>query len=294
MRSFILGTDWWSDCDDAVALRVITRSIKDGKIKLCGIGINAAMEYSAASVKGFLLADGIDGIPIGIDKNATGFSGRPPYQKRLAEDYTNGVTNDDFPDAVRLYRTILATAAEPIEIIEIGFLQVIRDVLLSGADDISELSGIELFEKKVSKVWVMAGKWDKDGEREHNFCLNEFVSTAGSEFCKLCPTEITFLGWEAGFDVITGRGLSEDDHLFRVLKDHGSGNGRSSWDPMTVLMAIIGDEGEAGYDCVTGTASVDAADGKNHFLIGDSGKHKFVVKAQPNSYYENLINEIIK
>ena len=43
--------------------------------------------------------------------------------------------------------------------------------------------------------------------------------------------------------------------------DDGSHNGRSSWDPM--LMALIGDEHEAGYDVVTGYASVDAEDGAN-------------------------------
>ena len=49
MRKFILGTDWWTDCDDAVALRLITRAVKDGKVGLVGVGINACMEYSVAS-----------------------------------------------------------------------------------------------------------------------------------------------------------------------------------------------------------------------------------------------------
>ena len=30
MRKFILGTDWWSDCDDAVAIRLL--------VKVLGIG----------------------------------------------------------------------------------------------------------------------------------------------------------------------------------------------------------------------------------------------------------------
>ena len=33
MRDFILGTDWWTDCDDAVALRIITRFVNKGEIK---------------------------------------------------------------------------------------------------------------------------------------------------------------------------------------------------------------------------------------------------------------------
>ena len=54
MRTFILGTDWWTDCDDAVALRLLLRSVKAGKIRLAGIGINACMEHSVTSMDGFL------------------------------------------------------------------------------------------------------------------------------------------------------------------------------------------------------------------------------------------------
>ena len=38
MRSFILGTDWGADCDDCVALRVLSRFVKKGEINLLGIG----------------------------------------------------------------------------------------------------------------------------------------------------------------------------------------------------------------------------------------------------------------
>ena len=54
MRNFILGTDWCTDCDDAVAVRILARAHKSGKICIKGIGVNACMEYSAASLDGFL------------------------------------------------------------------------------------------------------------------------------------------------------------------------------------------------------------------------------------------------
>ena len=40
MRKMILGTDWWTDCDDAVALRLLAKAHKAGDITLLGIGIN--------------------------------------------------------------------------------------------------------------------------------------------------------------------------------------------------------------------------------------------------------------
>ncbi len=292
MRKFILGTDWWTDCDDAVAVRLLTRAIKAGEIQVLGIGINACMEYSVASLKAFLLAEGIDSIPIGIDQNATDFEGIPLYQKHLAELMPN-VKNSDAENAVRLYRRILAEAGEKIEIIEIGFLQVISAVLQSKADDISAKSGAELFAEKVSKVWVMAGKWDADGEKEHNFCNNMRSRIAGKDFCDLCPVPVTFLGWEVGYGVITGNHLDTDDCLYTVMCDHGSRCGRHSWDPMLVLLSLIGDEEKAGYETVTGTASVDPETGKNYFVRDVSGKHKFVIKRHENHFYEEQINRLL-
>lgn len=293
MRSFVFGTDWWSDCDDAVALRLVTRFVKDNKIRLLGVGINACMEHSAASLYGFLKADGIEGVPIGIDREATDYGGKTAYQQRLANDFGGNATNGDFEDAVRLYRRILASCEDKIEIIEIGFLQVIANVLKSSADDISPKSGIELVREKVSKIWVMAGKWDADGETEHNFCNNARSRAAGKTFCELCPVPVTFLGFEVGFGVISGGGLDHGDHLYRVLADHGSQNGRHSWDPMLTLLALIGDEEKAGYKAVRGTASVDADTGANHFTEDPQGLHCFVVKEFDDDWYAKEIDRLI-
>ena len=294
MRKLILGTDWWTDCDDAVALRLIARAVKADKIQLLGVGINACMACSVASLKSFFISEGIENVPIGIDINATDFGGNPPYQRRLADRLSQSVTNADAEDAVRLYRKILAADDDgKIEIVEIGYLQVVAALLVSQGDDISPKTGLELVSEKVSKFWVMAGKWDADGEKENNFCRNFRSRVAGIVFCKLCPVPITFLGWEIGYGVLSGGNLNKDDILYQVLKDHGSSNGRHSWDPMLVLMALCGDEEDAGYKTVLGTASVDAETGANYFVKSSEGRHRFVIKKHENSYYEKKINSLI-
>ena len=140
----------------------------------------------------------------------------------------------------------------------------------------------------------MAGKWDKDGEKENNFCRNERSRVAGKKFCELCPVEVTFLGWEVGLDVLTGGELAEDDLLHQILVAHGSGKGRCSWDPMLTLMALVGDEEKAGYDTVCGKATLDGETGANYFEVGENGPHKYVIKKHENDYYKNMINNIIK
>ena len=293
MRSFIIGTDWWDDCDDAVAMRLLTKAHKRGDICIGGIVINACMEDSVRSLDGFLSLEGCDDIPIGIDLEATDYGGNPPYQKRLASHSTRYTSNQDAENCVRLYRKILACAKEPVEIVEIGFLQAFAALLESGADDISPQTGVELVRDKVAKCWVMAGKWTADGEKENNFCRNQRARAGSNLFCEKCPVPITFLGWEIGYNVITGQKLSPNDHLHQVLVDHGHPNGRSSWDPMLVLLALTGDTEKAGYTCIFGTASVDAQTGGNYFVCSRNGKHCYVVKKQENSYYENVINQMI-
>jgi hypothetical protein len=140
----------------------------------------------------------------------------------------------------------------------------------------------------------MGGTWNVQGGKEYNFSGKKFACRASSTVCKLCPSPITFLGWEIGDDVITGDTLKKDDHLYHAISDHGFPNGRSSWDPMLVLMAIIGDEEKAGYTTVRGKARVCSRTGKNYFKEGPRGKHRYVVKSRENSYYSNLINSIIE
>lgn len=294
MKNIILGTDWWTDCDDAVALRMLCRAVKRGEIRLLGIGINACMEYSVPSVDGFLALEGMSDIPLGIDLDAADFGGKPMYQKRLAPYALRYKSNSDAEDIVRLYRRLLASASDPVEIVEIGYLQGFTAFMKSCADDISPKSGLELLREKVSKLWVMAGKWDADGEKENNFCRNARSRAAGEELCRLCTIPITFLGWEVGYSVISGSRLKDGDHLLEALRDHGSGNGRCSWDPMTVLMALNGDEKKSGYTLVRGTARVDAETGQNYFAESYDGLHAYVVKDREDSFYSDAIDAMIE
>lgn len=294
MRHFILGTDWWTDCDDAVAIRLLARHVTAGKCHLLGIGMNACMPYSAPSLWGFLQTEGIGSVPLGIDAAATDFGGAPAYQERFAKKYAPHAVNEDFPDALSLYRRLLADAREPVEILEIGYPQVLAALLTSGPDEISPQTGMELISQKVSKLWIMAGKWDGDGDRENNFCRNPRSRVAGELLCRMWPTPITFLGWEIGYGVLTGGELSSTDPLYQIMADHGSATGRHSWDPMLVLMALIGNERTAGYDTVTGRAAVDADTGANHFTPDPRGPHQYVIKTMPDSFYQSSINHILR
>jgi len=291
-RPFFLGTDWHTDVDDVVALRILARAHKAGLIRLKGVCINACMEYSCPSVDAFLQNEGLPGIPIGIDRQATGCGGRPPYQKRMAQSPGVHRANADCPDAPRLYRQTLAASETPIEIAEIGFCQVLAAVLRSPPDDLSALPGRELLRQKCKHIWAMAGKWDDPaGGYEYNLSHTRPNCRAASEFYENCPVPVTFLGWEVGFNVITGDVLKgRDDMLAHALKDHGSKNGRHSWDPMLALLALAGSPEAAGYRAVYGQAKIDPSDGKNHWIPDASGPQRYVVKTRPDAFYRDAIH----
>jgi inosine-uridine nucleoside N-ribohydrolase len=290
MRHFILGTDWGEDCDDAVAVRYLARKHRAGEIELCGIGLNTRFQESVPSLTAFLANEGV-AVPIGIDRDCPELRGRITYQKRLAA-YRSDVTNADAEDAVRLYRRLLAEAEEPVEIMEVGFLQVIAAALTSEADDLSSLSGVELFREKVAHVWIMGGRWDVDGGKEYNFSRDAMACRAAATLVEMCPVPIIFLGWEIGATVITGSKLPEGDMLRDVLTDHGSGKGRMSWDPMLVHLATSPDPAAAGYTTVCGSATVDPETGVNHFTTGQ-GMHRYVVKAREDAFYAGEIDNVI-
>ena len=290
-RNIIFGTDWGEDCDDCVAARVLTRSHKAGKINLIGAGINTRTPYSAPSLYAFLEKENHI-IPVGVDKNCPKSDWQNRYQPRLAS-YTDK-KDEDFPDAVRLYRQLIANADGKVEIVEVGFLQVLAGALMSGPDDISPKTGMELFSEKVDKVWIMGGKYVNQGDREFNFSYTPFACEASSYVLANCPVPMTMLGWEIGAELYTGGDLSKDDYLYEALCDWGCPEGRESWDPMTALMAVIGDENEAGYDTVRCDISVDPKTGANYFTENSASKNLYVKKKYPNSYYEDAINMIIK
>ncbi len=291
MRNFILGTDWGEDCDDAVAVRLLLRAHKNGEINFLGAGINTRTEYSAPSLYAFMESENCI-LPIGVDKNCPKSDWQNRYQPRLAK--LTDKKDDDFEDAVRLYRRLICEAQGKVEILEIGFLQVLAGAIASGPDDISPKTGIELFKEKVEKVWCMGGKWTADGEKEFNLSYTPFACQAANYVCDNCPVPITFLGWEVGAHLITGDTLAKDDILRQIILDWGSDCGRESWDPMLCLLAIVGDNEKAGYDTVKGTAWINPENGANYFKRSDDGKHLFVVKKFEDSYYINAINKRVE
>ncbi len=289
MKKFIFDTDWWTDCDDCAALQILCSKHNKGEIELYGVVINAHTEYSVRSVDAFLNENGIKNLPIGIDEKADDFAGKPKYQEILAA-YSDRI---DYLDGVECYRRLLSSAEQKVDIIAVGFLNVIDELLKSKGDGYSPLNGYELVRDKVGKIWIMGGKWDEDGGCEHNFCNNTRSRIASSYVLENCPVPLVMSGWENGNDIISGRNLDRNSLIFKAFDAIGHGSGRSSWDPMVTLLAVSGDVEGEGYKEIFGKGSVEIETGKNHFTPDEKGKDCYVVMTKPSDFYADRIDEII-
>lgn len=289
----IFDTDWWTDCDDCVALKLLINS------NLKGVNINAFLADSAYSVKLFLQSYGLKDIPVAIDKSATYYKDPPKnsYQRKIIDAVSNGKyeSADCYEDSVSFYRRLLSSSEEKVDIVAVGFQNSIASLLMSESDEFSPLNGIDLCREKVNKLWAMAGKWNEDGGREYNIANNSHSAKAAKIVAEKFPCPITYLGFEVGLTVITGgkEVIGDDnDMLSLAMVAHGSENGRNSWDPMTAMLYLNGDEDKAGYSMVYGNVSIDE-DGKNYFEENNQSDRCYVVKKYPDSYYENEINSFI-
>lgn len=289
-RTVILGTDWWTDCDDTAAVRIACRAHKAGLWNLTGIVLNACMPYSVPSLSAFCTAEGMENLPIGIDRSAVGYGGTPPYQKLLSSLPHPDVSNESAENGLDLYLRLLEQTEEA-ELLEIGYPQILASLC-------AHPTGYRYLRDKVKCLWMMAGNWENNGRgRENNIARTSMSRQAAAYLFEHCPCPIVLLGWEVGAAVISGTPQTipdDSDPLRMAFIAHGSRNGRSSWDPMLVLLALTEDIGEAGYTLRRGYASADAETGENSFRYDDSGPHGYVVKNHPDSRYSDAIARWLK
>lgn len=66
-RPVILDTDWWTDVDDACALRLLLQQEREGKIDLLGVCLSAVCDTSVPSISSFLEYEGAGSMRIGAD-----------------------------------------------------------------------------------------------------------------------------------------------------------------------------------------------------------------------------------
>jgi inosine-uridine nucleoside N-ribohydrolase len=269
----IIETDIHSDVDDIGALALAHRYADDGLAELLSIGVNTTSRYGYRAIR-VVNAQFARDVPIGIRHPLDDSVFDQDYARFLWESYGAGLDDSEPDDAVSVHRRALAGAPDhSVTVVSIGFFDNLERLIESAPDDASALSGRELVAAKVDRLVVMGGRFPSG----HEFNIEQSPHSA-SRTLAAWPTAVDFLGWEVGLPVITGRALSA-----RPLPDvvgaayrqfSGAGNGRESWDPLTVRLAVLGDAGMFRYS-VPGAVGIDETGGTS-FEPGRDGMHRYV------------------
>ncbi len=237
----ILDTDIGPDCDDCGALAILDRYHTAGKIKLLGVTHCTSDICGAYTVRAINRWFGVD-VPIGQTER-TGFLDGAEMQKYTlpigkAERDNNGEC--EFAPAVPLLRRLL-TENDGVTLVFIGPLNNLAELLESTADEISTLNGVELVKKSVDEIIIMGGNFKNPAQPEFNIQCDTHAAHITAE---KSPVPLTFCGFEAGENVLTGASFDDcpDDYpVKQAYAYYTKGELRPSWDLITVYYALTPD-----------------------------------------------------
>ncbi len=273
----ILDTDMESDVDDVGALAMAHALADRGEIELLGVMVGAKNPYATLTADRVNYYFGRPNLPLGQLKG-DGVDRDSRYAQQVAEEFPGRLESaDDAPDAVALYREILAGQPDDsVVLVTIGYKTNVRDLLASGPCEHSDLDGRELAEQKF-RIWICMGGRFPEG-REANLLWD---AQASVEAIDNWPTEIIFSGWEIGRDIYTGGRLvelPEDSPVRRSYQLFNNLQPHRSWDQAALLYAAraLDDGTAADYWELSapGRIVIDREDGSNTWEDDPAGTHR--------------------
>ena len=174
----------------------------------------------------------------------------------------------------------------------VGPLNNLRQLLDSGPDRASRLSGVDLVARKVKLLSVMGGRYPEG--KEWNF---EQDPAAAARVMADWPTPILLSGWEIGARVFTGKRLHTETaagNPVRVAYAHyiGADKDRESWDQTAVLAAVRG-AATHWAPSAPGSVTVDPRDAMNRWRPAAGGRHTYLVERDPPARVKEAIEELM-
>ncbi len=265
----IFDTDITGDVDDVLALAMLHTLADRGECELVAVTVSKINPLTGRFVDAVNTFYGRPAIPIGVTHDA---QVRDSKYLSLVETvalietvdgerlrYPHDVqSNDELPDAVRLLRQQLAAADDhSIVIIQVGLASNLAALVLTGPDDVSPLSGVDLVQRKVRLVSVMAGAFGAtaDGKNEAEANVRngiESMRTFADRWPESVP--VVWSEFEIGLRLPYPRESVRDDfgyrehHIVReaYLLHSGPEHDRPTWDLTSVLYAVRPDHGYFG------------------------------------------------
>ncbi len=297
IKQVIFDTDMGPDYDDVGAITLLHAFADSGKANILATIASTKYEGVAAVLNVLNTYFKKPEIPIGVPKgSAVTQKDWQHWTDTLIAKYPHAIkSNNEVPDAVELYRKILAQQHDnSVTIVTVGFLTNISNLLQSKPDKYSSLSGKDLVKKKVKQLVCMAGKFP--GGKEFNI---EEDAKAAKYVYENWSRPVLLSGFEIGQKIKTGLPLVNNDDVrnspvkdvFRICLPMAKedNEGRMSWDQTAVLVAVRGYH--PFYKIKTGKIIVKE-DGSNTWK-NNGTNHSYLIESMPVAEVRNLINSLM-
>ena len=292
----IFDTDMGGDCDDVGAVFILHGAVERGEAKLLATMGCVSSEAIAPALDAINTWFGRPEIPVGTLKDP-GFLIGPHYTTELARRFPHQfATGKDYPDAVALYRQILAKEPDgSVVIVAVGPLRNLANLLKSAPDKQSPLDGRSLVVKKVKRLEVMGGNYPPSNSKEAEWNFKQDPASAAF-VCAQWPTPVLFNG--EGGSTMSGRRVTYEmpEHnpltmAYRHYPGVGFAGDRLSWDPVSTLVAVRG--AAPWYKVVTGGTNVtDPVSGINTWQAGEDRGHSYLVLKAPKREIEKSLEDM--
>lgn len=156
VEKIIFDTDIGGDIDDAGAMAVLHALADRGEIEILAVGVVNGHALTVPYTHAINTWYGRPGLPLGAVKLGAPFE-RDTYMAGVAAGYPHTLTAASAPDAVALYRRVLASQPDgSVTLVVVGPPTNIARLLGSEPDEASPLSGVELVRRKV-KFYAAGG-----------------------------------------------------------------------------------------------------------------------------------------
>lgn len=294
-KNMIMDSQWITDVDEYLALRILAWAHSIGLIKLlavtnCFTNTSVTDPDAPQIVSQILTTQRVSGVLLAAGPTTTNVSvASTTVGAFLAQAFSPArrlTTGLGLNTAVPVLRSALAAATSPVDIFACGTGNNLYDLLLSPADAISPLTGQQLIIAKVGTLYWEAGQYPAAtalAGAEYNF--GNVPGATGTLWpvtdylLKFWPTPIVFEGYELGvmFSCGAQNYLTATDpigYLYGV--DDTFKYGRQGWASSAALIALKG-PAFAGFSTVTGQNTINTATGFNTFVPGPGGAHQYVV-----------------
>lgn len=295
-QTMIFDTDMGPDCDDVGALFLLHGAVQRGQITLLATMGCTSSKAIAPALDAINSWFGHPEILVGTLKDP-GLLGGGSFSDIIAQRYPHKLpSGTDYPDAVTLYRQILAKQPDgSVMITAVGPLRNMANLLKSGADAASPLSGPALVKQKVKRLVVMGGAYPPNASTTGEW---NFVQDAASSLlvCSTWPTAVLFVG--EGGSTNSGRRVTyempEHNPLTVAYTNYpgvGFAGDRLSWDPVTCLAAVNGISPL--FKEIGGGKNVVDAKGVNSWTPGVESGHSYLLYQQSKKEIEVALEDMM-